>query len=212
MIIIDLSKQIMLIINIIVIISILVYQFINLNKIHLNEVLLEARALSKISETFWDVNEDMNIDEELKDSTMLDLIPSSSYKKALLQVFGPDDPVEEFWGEMPEYHLENIWYNEETTTENPKKGPQNLGATCSIVKVLGKKVNFRTLENKLKQNWEVNGTMKIMDLVDDVYLVRLSAKEDYMHVLFEGSWKVVDHYIIVQRWQPLFSLSASISH
>lgn len=80
-----------------------------------------------------------------------------------------------------------------------------------IVKVLGKRVNFRLLENRLLRSWQKNGTIKITDLADDYYLVRLSSKGDYRHAIFEGPWKVADHYLIVQRWRPFFSLNASMS-
>lgn len=49
------------------------------------------------------------------------------------------------------------------------------------------------------------------DLANDFYLVQLSSIEDYKHALFEGPWKVVDHYLIVQRWRPFFSRTASMS-
>lgn len=169
------------------------------------------------------------VSPSLNVTSSLDVTSSSSYKDALLQVLGPEEPVEEFWGEMPDDLPENRWYNEEATSDlkNPKQSTPGLKITYTedeleswakpwrntlIVKVLGKKVNFRTLENKLRREWEVNGTMKIIDLAEDFYLVRLSSKEDYLHALFEGPWKVADHYIIVQRWQPRFSFSASISH
>ncbi|RYR37171.1 hypothetical protein Ahy_A09g042101 [Arachis hypogaea] len=30
---------------------------------------------------------------------------------------------------------------------------------------------------------------------------------DYRHALFEGHWLVADHYLLVQRWRPLFQPS-----
>lgn len=53
--------------------------------------------------------------------------------------------------------------------------------------------------------------MTITDMTDDFYLVKLSDIEDYRQALFEGPWKIADHYLIVQRWRPFFSLTASIS-
>ncbi|RYR67750.1 hypothetical protein Ahy_A03g014148 [Arachis hypogaea] len=32
----------------------------------------------------------------------------------------------------------------------------------------------------------------------------ISSQEDYSHALFEGSWMITDHYLLVQKWQPLF--------
>lgn len=53
--------------------------------------------------------------------------------------------------------------------------------------------------------------MKITDMADDFFLVRLSSMEDYMHALFEGPWKVADHYLIAQRWRPLISLTTGMT-
>lgn len=156
-------------------------------------------------------------------------IPSTSYKEALLHTNDMEEVVEEFWGEIPKDFPKNRWYNEEATSDlkNPKKFTPGREITYTeeeleswakpwrntlIIKVLGKKVSFRTLENKLMCDWKVNETIKITDLADDFYLVRLSSQKDYMHALFDGPWKVVDYYIIVHRWRPLFSLSATITH
>ncbi|KAK7251650.1 hypothetical protein RIF29_35026 [Crotalaria pallida] len=35
-------------------------------------------------------------------------------------------------------------------------------------------------------------------------MVWFTVEEDYKHALFEGPWKVADHYLIVQRWRPFF--------
>ncbi|XP_020202252.1 uncharacterized protein At4g02000, partial [Cajanus cajan] len=34
-------------------------------------------------------------------------------------------------------------------------------------------------------------------------------KEDYKHALFEGPWMIADHYIVVQRWRPFFTFTAT---
>lgn len=75
---------------------------------------------------------------------------------------------------------------------------------------MGKRVNFRMLEHKLRKEWVQHGTMSITDMTGDFYLVRLSDIEDYRHVIFEGPWKIADHYLIVQRWRPLFSPSVNM--
>lgn len=39
---------------------------------------------------------------------------------------------------------------------------------------------------------------------DDFFMVRFSDEGDYRHALFEGPCRVLDHYLMVQRWRPLF--------
>ena len=49
--------------------------------------------------------------------------------------------------------------------------------------------------------------MKILDLTNEFFLVRFVDEGDYKHALFEGPWLVADHYLLVQRWRPLFKPS-----
>lgn len=69
-----------------------------------------------------------------------------------------------------------------------------------IVNVLGKKVGFKTMENKLQRTWARIGKISINDMPQDYYLVHFSSVEDYKKVLFEGPWLVADHYLLIQRW------------
>lgn len=95
--------------------------------------------------------------------------------------------------------------------KNYKIGLSHGRLITLIIKVMGKRVNFKLLENKLRRSWVKEGELKMTDMADDFYMVQLSSMEDYRHALFEGPWKVADHYLIVQRWGPFFSTNASIS-
>ena len=44
----------------------------------------------------------------------------------------------------------------------------------------------------------------ILDLTDEFFLIRFVDEGDYKHAIFEGPWLVADHYLLVQRWCPLF--------
>lgn len=50
----------------------------------------------------------------------------------------------------------------------------------------GKRVNFKILEGRSQKLWTKEGSIKVTDLAEDFYLVRLSSHEDYRHALFEG--------------------------
>ncbi|XP_027368417.1 uncharacterized protein LOC113874394 [Abrus precatorius] len=73
-----------------------------------------------------------------------------------------------------------------------------------IVKVFGKRIHPRILENKLKRDWVRAGSIKIIDLPRDYYIVSFTDENDYKHAPYEGPWKVADHYLIVQRWRLFF--------
>lgn len=69
---------------------------------------------------------------------------------------------------------------------------------------MGKNVNFKMIENNLQRKWPKKGSVRIVDMPEGYYLVYFSAEEDYAHALYEGLWMIADHYLIEQRWRPMF--------
>nr|XP_025638314.1 uncharacterized protein LOC112733539 [Arachis hypogaea] len=57
-----------------------------------------------------------------------------------------------------------------------------------IVKPLGNKLSLQTMERWANRRWTKNCTIR----------------EDYGYALFEGPWMIADHYLLIQRWCPLF--------
>ncbi|XP_020216874.1 uncharacterized protein LOC109800506 [Cajanus cajan] len=77
-----------------------------------------------------------------------------------------------------------------------------------VIQVLGKRVAFRMLDNKVQREWARTGVVRLIDMSEDHYLVQFTSEEDYKHALFEGSWLIEDHYIVVQIWKPFFMVTA----
>ncbi|XLR48017.1 hypothetical protein S83_032677 [Arachis hypogaea] len=73
-----------------------------------------------------------------------------------------------------------------------------------IIKVLGKRVGLAFLEQRLKRDWVKKGTIHVIDMDRDYFLVHFSDEENYSHALLEGPWMIAGHYLIVQRWRPFF--------
>lgn len=139
-----------------------------------------------------------------------------SYKDVLNTIFGADSD-EEDWGGVDESEFpENKWYQDDKNEGSSEYKPFNHTPEIPlsddeisrgskpwentlIVKVLGKRVNFKLLDARLRNLWQIKGLMKVTDMAQDFYLVQLTKQEDYHHTLFEGPWKIVDHYLIVQR-------------
>lgn len=149
-----------------------------------------------------------------------------SFKEALLNVSGgesEDSLDSEDWNE--EDLPENRWYKE---VEEPmavddvspggfpeiKVSDKELAewskewAKTLVVNVLGKKVNYRMIENKAKRDWARLGGVKVIDMPRGFFAVHFEQDEDYKHALFEGPWMIADHYLLVQRWRPNFLNSA----
>ena len=79
-----------------------------------------------------------------------------------------------------------------------------------MVKLLGKKLGFQAMATWIRKGWAKRGEVKVLDLTNEFFLVCFADEGDYKHALFEGPWLVVDHYLLVQRWHPLFKPSDKV--
>lgn len=73
-----------------------------------------------------------------------------------------------------------------------------------IIKVVGKKVGYHFLYNKLHAMWRLQSPFMLIDLTNDFYIAKLSTKHDQNMALFQGPSFVADHYLHVCRWVPNF--------
>lgn len=79
-----------------------------------------------------------------------------------------------------------------------------------MVSVMGKRVGFKIMETTLNRAWAMTAPIKIIDMPQGFFLVMFNAETDYKRALFEGPWRVADHYILVQRWRPCFMATARV--
>jgi hypothetical protein len=73
-----------------------------------------------------------------------------------------------------------------------------------IVKLLGRKIGYKALENQLKQMWVRRGVIQIVDLSHDFYLVTFTSSEDQYRAIAERPWMIYDHYLVVRPWSSNF--------
>jgi hypothetical protein len=74
-----------------------------------------------------------------------------------------------------------------------------------IVKLLGRRIGYKALETRLKQMWVRKGSINIIDLSNDYYLVAFTHEDDQYAALMDGPWFIYDHYLTVQEWKPNFN-------
>ncbi|MBA0702641.1 hypothetical protein Goari_020437 [Gossypium aridum] len=74
-----------------------------------------------------------------------------------------------------------------------------------VVKLLGRKIGYRALSNRISSLWKPLTPIFIMDLENDYFLVKLQMEVDYIHALTEGAWIVYGYYLTVQPWTEYFS-------
>lgn len=73
-----------------------------------------------------------------------------------------------------------------------------------IVKLLGRNISFRLLEQRLRSLWGLSEGCVITDLEEGYYIVRFYTKADYQYVLEGGPWIIQGHYLNVMKWRPYF--------
>ncbi|KAL4300016.1 hypothetical protein AHAS_Ahas17G0158700 [Arachis hypogaea] len=66
------------------------------------------------------------------------------------------------------------------------------------------------MEQCLKRDWVRKGSIDVIDMNRDYFLIHFSDEEDYSHALMEGHWMTSRHYLIVQRWRPFFLSSKNM--
>ncbi|CAL2228834.1 unnamed protein product [Prunus armeniaca] len=82
-----------------------------------------------------------------------------------------------------------------------------------IVKLLGKSHTYNYIHARLQQKWSLKGAWKLVDLVNDYYVVKFDLEEDLNFVLTGGPWIIAGQYLVMQKWRPGFCPTiAHITH
>ncbi|MBA0582588.1 hypothetical protein Gorai_024727 [Gossypium raimondii] len=76
-----------------------------------------------------------------------------------------------------------------------------------IIKLLGRRVNVNSLQNRLFSLWKPKGSMKCVDIANDYFEVGFDNPADFSCVLSEGPWVVFGVNLIVQPWSLSFDPS-----
>ncbi|KAL4354587.1 hypothetical protein GQ457_06G029720 [Hibiscus cannabinus] len=74
-----------------------------------------------------------------------------------------------------------------------------------VIKIIGRRIGYVTLRNKLHEVWKPDQAFKLMDIENDYFLVTFRSRVDYLHVLADGPWTVFGHYVFVEPWSEDFS-------
>lgn len=73
-----------------------------------------------------------------------------------------------------------------------------------FIKLLENPINFFTLRAILQRDWKTASDSDIIDIGLGYYVVRFRNAEDCEKVLTGGPYKIYDHYLVVQPWEPNF--------
>ncbi|CAN1127839.1 hypothetical protein LINPERPRIM_LOCUS29861 [Linum perenne] len=61
------------------------------------------------------------------------------------------------------------------------------------------------MKRRLEFLWARAGSIQVVDMTNDFFLLRFSNEDDYNVAAFWGPWKIYDYYIAVSQWSPTFN-------
>lgn len=73
-----------------------------------------------------------------------------------------------------------------------------------IIKLLGKSINYRTLTQRLQQEWKTEAEFELIDVDLGYYIAKFTNNRDCAKILTGGPYKIYGHYLAVQLWKPNF--------
>ncbi|KAK9163190.1 hypothetical protein Syun_004092 [Stephania yunnanensis] len=79
-----------------------------------------------------------------------------------------------------------------------------------VVKLLGRKLVYDMLCNRIKALWDSKGEFYFRDLKNGFFLIELSMECDIKEALFGGPWMIFGHVLSVQKCYPEFRASESV--
>ncbi|PNX89785.1 hypothetical protein L195_g045907 [Trifolium pratense] len=69
-----------------------------------------------------------------------------------------------------------------------------------VVKLLGKKLGYNTMKERLQKIWKLQGGLEIMDNDNGFYMVKLDLAADKEKIITGGPWLIHDHCLAVSHW------------
>ncbi|KAJ4847951.1 hypothetical protein Tsubulata_012160 [Turnera subulata] len=73
-----------------------------------------------------------------------------------------------------------------------------------IVKLMGRNISYRVITEKLNAIWQPKGMLKVIDLDNNLFIVKFSNDKDYLHSLVDGPWTLFRSLLCVMPWNLNF--------
>ncbi|KAH0633409.1 hypothetical protein KY284_036195 [Solanum tuberosum] len=116
--------------------------------------------------------------------------------------------------------LDNISFHDEQ--ENHQNHPNFIPITSAdklrlyapwrlalIIKLVGKKIGYIYLQNRLQTLWQPSEKINLIDLGEEFYLIKLTRSKNFEKILHKGPWFIGSQFIFVRKWKPKFNPSQS---
>ncbi|KAL4319974.1 hypothetical protein GQ457_18G005190 [Hibiscus cannabinus] len=103
-----------------------------------------------------------------------------------------NDDIEILEGDITRFMVDgiiSIEFSERIQTLAAKSLDQTI-----VVKLLGHRIGYETLRNKMYELWKPEQPFKLMDIENDYFMVTFHSHLDFLHVLTDDPWLVFGHY------------------
>ncbi|XP_019199070.1 PREDICTED: uncharacterized protein LOC109192823 [Ipomoea nil] len=114
-----------------------------------------------------------------------------------LEIVSDDDEMDED-GFVSEHPIIRVTKEEKERLRRPWR-------RSLIIKILGRTVSYPYLLQRLRKMWRSEAHFDLIALSHDYYIAKFESLRDYEYAKYEGPWMIMDHYVVVQEWQPNFS-------
>ncbi|KAI9080389.1 hypothetical protein K1719_037783 [Acacia pycnantha] len=84
-------------------------------------------------------------------------------------------------------------------SEKMKKRLYKAWENAVIVKLLGRNIGYKILLSILQSLWARRGVIRLINIGNGYFVVKLTNKDDYHHALTGGPWVLFDHYLTMAR-------------
>lgn len=74
-----------------------------------------------------------------------------------------------------------------------------------ILKVLGRKLNFKIVEQRVRKLWQLDLRCELIDMAKGFIIACFYSQKDYLKVLEGGPWMVLGSYLTISKWRPNFT-------
>lgn len=78
-----------------------------------------------------------------------------------------------------------------------------------IIKLRGKKVDYRVMKQRLSSMWKLDGDFELMDIDHGFFMVKFDRENDRDKVIGGGPWLLFDNCLAVSTWSPDFVSSTA---
>lgn len=78
-----------------------------------------------------------------------------------------------------------------------------------MAKILGMSITRNFLIDRVNRMWKIKDRMEVIDLGQDIFLLRFQNVNDMERALYGGPWFILNHYLMLTPWKPDFRPSQS---